>query len=257
MHNAELRRRFAVFSDMQQQRSLPAASDEAWSDEWRRLLAELFGTFALTFFDAGTKMAASLSGEMPPAAQAIVPGLVVGAMIYSLGHRSGAHINPAVTFAFALRGAFPWRRVPGYVVAQLAGALVAACVLVALFGAEEHAGATLPRSSAMVALALELILTVMLVSVILGTSTQHRVLGPNAALAVGATIIACNILGKGESGASMNPARSFGPAVLGGALPDYWIYVAGPLAGAAIAVGLAFLIHGSQNHDERRAAKGE
>ena len=238
-------------------RALPAAREERRADEWRRLLAETFGTFALTFFDAGAKMAAALSGEMPPAAQAVVPGLVVAAMIYALGHRSGAHLNPAVTFSFALRRVFPWSRVPGYVIAQLLGSLVAALLLLALFGAQEHVGATMPRSSPYVALVLEAILTVALVSVILGTSTQHRVLGPNAALAVGATIIACNILGKGESGASMNPARSFGPALLGGAMPDYWIYVVGPLAGAAIAVGLAFLIHGRQNHDEQKAAKGE
>jgi aquaporin Z len=241
----------------QDPRTLPAAHEERRADEWRRLLAEAFGTFVLTFFDAGAKMAAALSGETSAAAQAIVPGLVVAAMIYSLGHRSGAHINPAVTFAFALRRVFPWRRVPGYVAVQLAGALLAALVLLALFGAQEHVGATMPRSSPYVALALEAILTVVLVSVILGTSRHHRVIGPDAALAVGATIIACNILGKGESGASMNPARSFGPALVGGAMPDYWIYVVGPLAGAAIAVGLAFLIHGRQNHDEQKAAKGE
>ena len=107
-----------------------------------------------------------------------------------------------------------------------------------------------------VALAMEVLLTVMLVSVILGTSTQHRMVGPNATIAVGATIVACNIFGKGESGASMNPARSLGPAIVSGATESWWVYVVGPLAGAAIAVALAFVIHGRQKADEAKAAKG-
>ena len=235
---------------------LPRAEEERPSDEWRRLVAEGFGTFALVLFDAGSKVAASRGGDMPPAAQALVPGLVIAALIYALGHRSGAHFNPAVTFSFALRGDFPWRRVPGYTLVQVAGALIAAGVLRALFGNQEHLGATLPQHSALVALAMEVLLTLTLVTVILGTSTRHRMIGPNAAIAVGATIVACNIFGKGESGASMNPARSLGPAIVSGALQDWWLYVAGPLAGAAIAVGLAFVIHGARKAGEAKAAKG-
>ena len=240
----------------QKTEELPRAEDEKPSEEWRRLVAELFGTFALVLFDPGSKVVASISGDMPPAAQALVPGLIVAALIYSIGQRSGAHVNPAVTFAFALRGVFPWWRVPGYVIVQLAGALAAAATLRALFGNEEHLGATLPQHATTVALAMEVLLTVMLVSVILGTSTQHRMVGPNAAIAVGATIIACNIFGKGESGASMNPARSLGPAIVSGATESWWVYVVGPLAGAAIAVALAFVIHGRQKADEAKAAKG-
>ena len=235
---------------------LPRAEDEKTSDEWRRWVAELFGTFALVLFDPGAKVVASISGDIPPAAQALVPGLVVAAMIYSLGHRSGAHINPAVTLAFALRGVFPWRRVPGYVIVQIVGALAAAAVLRMLFGNEEHLGATLPQHSTAVALAMEVLLTLVLVSVILGTSRHHRMIGPHAGIAVGATIIACNLFGKGESGASMNPARSLGPAIVSGALQDWWVYVAGPLAGAALAVGLAVLIHGAQKSDEEKSAQG-
>lgn len=241
---------------MADEKEISRAEDEKPADEWRRLVAELFGTFSLVLFDPGSKVVASLGGDMPPAAQALVPGLVVAAMIYAIGHRSGAHINPAVTLSFAVRGVFPWRRVPGYVVVQLVGALAAAGVLRALFGNEEHLGATLPQHSTAVALAMEVLLTLLLVSVILGTSNRHRMIGPNAAIAVGATIVACNIFGKDESGASMNPARSLGPAIVSGALDDWWVYVAGPLAGALIAVGLAFLIHGRQREDEASAAKG-
>ncbi len=230
--------------------------EENPADEWRRLVAELFGTFALVLFDAGAKVADTMSGDMPAAAQALVAGLVVASMIYAIGHRSGAHINPAVTFGFALRGVFAWRRVPGYVIAQLIGALIAAAVLRALFGDEEHLGATLPQDSATLALAMEVLLTILLVSVILGTSNRHRMIGPNAAIAVGATIIACNIFGRGVSGASMNPARSLGPAIVSATFDGWWVYVVGPLVGAAIAVGLAFLIHGAQKTDEAKAAKG-
>lgn len=236
--------------------ALPRAEEEKASDEWRRLVAECFGAFALVLFDPGAKVVASLNGDMPPAAQALVPGLVIAALIYALGHRSGAHFNPAVTFSFALRGVFPWWRVPGYAIVQVAGALIAAGVLRLLFGDEEHLGATLPQHSALVALALEVLLTLTLVTVILGTSNQHRMIGPNAAIAVGATIIACNIFAKSESGASMNPARSLGPAIVSGALEDWWVYVVGPLVGGALAVGLAFVIHGPQRADEAKAAKG-
>lgn len=145
-------------------------------------------------------------------------------------------------------------RVAGYVLVQLVGALAAAAVLRALFGNAAHLGATLPQHSTGVALATEVLLTLMLVSVILGTSNRHRMLGPNAAVAVGATIVACTLFGKGESGGSMNPARSLGPALVSGALE--WVYAVGPLAGATLAVGLAFLIHGAQKDDEKDAAKG-
>lgn len=225
--------------------------------EARRLLAECIGTFALTLFDCGAKVVGSISGQVSPEAQAIAPGLVVAAMIYSIGACSGAHINPAVTLAFATRGVFPWRRVPGYWIVQIVGATLAAALLRYLFGNVEHLGATTPHGPVSASCLLEIVLTFMLVTVILGTATQHRVVGPNAALAVGAIIIACGVLGKAVSGASMNPARSLGPALVSGTLEHSWIYVAGPVLGAVAAVAAAELLHGPRNRDEKKAASGD
>ena len=220
------------------------------------LFAELFGTFALTFFDCGAKIVASLTGEVSHAAQAMVPGLIVAAMIYSIGQVSGAHINPAVTLGFAARGVFRWWRVPVYWLAQVAGALFAAWLLNYLFGNVEHLGSTIPCGSFGTSFIMELVLTCVLMSVILGTATQHRLIGPNAAVAVGATIIACGILGKSVSGASMNPARSLGPAIMSGTTRDVWIYVLGPFAGSLLAIAFSFLVHGLQRKDEKEAAEG-
>jgi MIP family channel proteins len=232
------------------------AGDEAGS-ELRRLFAEALGTFVLTLIDCGAKIVGSLTGEVSHTAQAIAPGLIVVALIYSIGQCSGAHINPAVTLSFALRGDFPWRRVPGYWLVQVGGALLAACLLNYLFGNVEHLGATIPKSDVGICLLLELTLTFILVSVILGTATQHRVVGPNAALAVGCTIIACGVFGKAISGASMNPARSLGPALVSGEFRSVWIYIVGPCVGGAVAVLAAFLLHGGRKKDEEKAAKGE
>jgi len=145
------------------------------TSEWSRLFAECFGAFALTLVDCGAKIVGALTGEVSPAAQALAPGLIVAAMIYSIGQRSGAHLNPAVTFAFAIRGVFSWSCVLGYGAAQLGGALLAAWLLHQLFGDVEHLGATMPRSSVGVACVMEVVLTFLLVSVILGTATQHRI----------------------------------------------------------------------------------
>lgn len=222
-----------------------------------RLVAECLGTFALTFFDCGAKMVGVISGDVSHLAQAVTPGMVVAAMIYSIGQCSGAHINPAVTLAFAVRGVFSWRRVPGYWIAQLIGAVVAAELLRLLFGNVAHLGTTLPQGAPSVSFVLEIVLTLMLVTVILGTATQHRVVGPHAALAVGAIIIACEVAGKSVSGSSMNPARSLGPALVSGQLQHSWIYVAGPAVGALLAVALAAVIHGRAGRTEEKVASGE
>lgn len=198
-----------------------------------------------------------LTGAPPSIGQALVPGLVVMAIVYAIGRCSGAHINPAVTLAFALRRAFPWTRVPAYWLVQAAGAVVAAVLLRLLFGKVEHLGATDPHASNVACVTLETVLTFMLVTVIIGTATQHRVVGPNAAIAVGATIAACSLIGKSVSGASMNPARSFGPAVVSGDLGHLWIYLAGPATGAVIAVLVALVIHPRKHEGEKRAAAGE
>jgi aquaporin Z len=223
----------------------------------RRLLAELIGTFALTLVAAGAVVVATVTGGVPGfTAQVIAPGLLVTVMIYSIGEISGAHINPVVTLAFALRRDFPWRRVPGYWLAQLLGSVLAALLLAGLFGRHGSMGATLPHHGIVPSLVLETVLTFLLVTVILATAANAKVVGPNAALAVGATVALDGLFAGPISGASMNPARSFGPALLSGHMATFWIYVAGPLAGSLLAVIGARLLRGATNQAAEKTATG-
>lgn len=227
-------------------------------DEARSLLAELLGTFALTFVAAGGIIIADVSqGEVSYVARVVSPGLIVMAMIYTLGDISGAHVNPVVTLAFALRGAFKWYRVPAYWLAQLVGALLAAEVLHLLFGEAGHLGATLPHYGNAPAFVMEVILTTFLVSVIIGTATDSKVVGPNAGIAVGATIALCGLFADPISGASMNPARSLGPAIVSGKLDSAWIYIVGPVVGSMLAVLFAWLLKGQPTEHEEEAASGK
>ncbi|HLJ67354.1 MAG TPA: aquaporin [Chloroflexota bacterium] len=223
----------------------------------RRLLAELLGTAALTVAGGGAAAVSAINGGIPDfTAQMIVPGLLVMAMIYTIGPVSGAHINPVVTLAFALRQDFPWRRVPGYWLAQLAGAVLGALLLRGLFGHAAHGGATLPHHGNLTSMVVEVILTFLLVTVILAVSANARVVGHNAAIVVGATIILDGLFAGGISGASMNPARSFGPAVVAGETGSLWIYLIGPLLGSLAAVIVAGMLRGGTNPDARAAATG-
>lgn len=234
-----------------------ANNDGSLKNESRRLLAELLGTFALTLVAAGGEVIAVISGgEVSPAARVVAPGLLVMAMIYTLGSQSGAHFNPVVTLAFTLRQDFPWRRVPGYWGAQLAGAVLAAVLLRALFGLVGHLGATLPHHGNIEALVMEIVLTFLLVTVILGTATNHRLTGPNAAIAVGGTIALLGLFAGPISGASMNPARSLGPFLVSGQLADAWIYIVGPFAGGLLAVVVAWLLRGPTTPEAVETAKG-
>ena len=179
----------------------------------RCLLAEALGTFALTFVAAGAVMAASLShGAVDRTAQAVAPGLVVMALIYAFGDVSGAHFNPIVTLAFALRGDFQWSRVPSYWAAQIIGAITAAIVLRSTLGNVAHLGASTTNVSPAHTITLEAVLTALLVTVILNSVSRHSLIGTDAALAVGATIALCGLFAAPLSGVSMNPARSLGPA---------------------------------------------
>jgi len=224
-----------------------------------RLAAEAVGTFALTFVAAGGDVFANLTaGDVTPVARALAPGLVVMALIYAIGDRSGAHFNPAVTLAFALRRLFPARWVAGYWLAQIAGAVAAALLLRLLFGEVAGAGVTFPNIDPVVAVGIETVLTALLVTVILGTADRYSLIGPDAAIPVGATIAVCGLIALPIEGASMNPARSFGPALVALDFGSLWVYVVGPALGAAIAVAIAFVLRGRVAPDDqaRRAAMG-
>jgi aquaporin Z len=223
--------------------------------EWRRLFSELLGTFALVLVAAGGGILHA-KGQISLAAAVVAPGLMVMAIILFMGAVSGAHLNPGVSLAFALRGDFPWKRVPGYIVIQLIGATLAALFLRWVFGNVEHLGATLPGPGYKnwQALLMEIVLTALLVSVILGTASAAQNVGAIAALGVGGYIALAGLWSAPVSGTSMNPARSFGPALVSGDWSSYWVYVAGPIAGALIAVGFAYVLRGRGGDVISRAA---
>ena len=230
--------------------------------ESRRLFAETLGTFLLVLAGAGAPVVAAASHVAVGRAAAVTaPGLTVLAVILSVGAISGAHLNPAVSVAFALRGDFPWRRVPGYVLAQLLGAALAVLVLWAMFGQVGSLGATRPGHGidGLQAAAMELILTLGLVSTILGTASRAQNLGPLSAFGVAAYIVLAGLWSSPVSGASMNPARSFGPDLVLGDFSHFWIYVLGPLVGAVLAVVFARLLRGPGGRDVHaaRAAQGK
>ena len=215
--------------------------------EGRRLFAEAFGTFFLVLVAAGGPVVNAVSGgKLGLAAVVTAPGLMVMAIILFMGATSGAHLNPAVTVAFAARGDFPWRRVPGYVVAQFVGAVGASALLAALFGRIDSLGGTFPGPgiSVVQALVIEVVLTVGLVSTILGTASRAQNVGTLAALAVGGYVALAGLWAAPISGASMNPFRSLGPALVLGNLGDVWIYLVGPIVGGLLAVGAAYLLRG-------------
>jgi|RhiMetdeSRZDD1v2_1073273.scaffolds.fasta_scaffold02990_23 aquaporin Z len=217
------------------------------SQEWRRLVSELLGTFFLVLVAAGGGMMnQAFDGAIGRGAAVTAPGLMVLAIILFMGKVSGAHLNPAVSLAFAARGNFPWVRVPGYIVAQLIGAALAAWFLQSVIGVSATFGSNYPAAgySSLDAMWMELILTFGLVSVILGTASGAQNLGVVGAFGVGAYIILAGLWASPLSGASMNPARTFGPNLVGANFTDYWVYVVGPIAGAMLAVGAAFVLRG-------------
>jgi aquaporin Z len=229
--------------------------------EWRRLLVEALGTFLLVLAGAGGGVVAAAShGQITRAAAVTAPGLMVMAVILSMGAISGAHLNPVVSMAFAARGDFPWKRVPGYVVVQLVGGVLAVLFLLAVFGRVGMLGATVPGPGfdGAQAMLIELALTAGLVTTILGTASRAQNLGPISALGVGGYIILAGLWASPVSGASMNPARSFAPEAVLGDFSHLWIYIAGPFAGALVAVLFARVLRGPAGHDPQasQAAQG-
>ena len=227
-----------------------ASRFDFWNDrfEARRLFSELLGTFFLVLVAVGGGMVNARFGghAVPYGAQVVSPGLMVAAIILFMGTVSGAHLNPAVSLAFALRGDFPWKRVPAYIVAQFLGATLATLLLWSLIGKQGNAGLTLPGAgiSTTTAMLWELVLTTGLASVILGTASGAQQVGPLAAIGVGSYIALAGLWGSPVSGASMNSARSLGPALVLGDWTSWWAYLAGPAAGAVIAVGIADILRG-------------
>jgi aquaporin Z len=218
------------------------------SQEWRRLFSELLGTFFLVLVACGGGvMGEAFPDTISRSAAVTAPGLMVLGIILFMGKVSGAHLNPAVSVAFSLRGDFPWRRVPGYIVAQLIGASLAAWFAQSVINASAVFGSNYPASgyTSTDAFLMEAVLTLGLVSVILGTASGAQNLGVFGALGVGGYIILAGLWGSPISGASMNPARTFGPDLVGGDFTSYWVYVAGPLVGAALAVAAAYALRGS------------
>jgi MIP family channel proteins len=230
-----------------------------------RLAAESLGTFALVFVAVGGDAMARVSGgAVSDAARAVAPALMVAALIYAIGDVSGAHFNPAVTAAFALKRLFPTRLVPAYWLAQIIGALLAAVVVGWLFGDALDAGVSTPHvvlapGRGPATLAIEAVLSSLLIVVILGTADRHRVVGASAAIAVGGTIALCGLIALPIEGASMNPARSLAPALVTGQTQELWMYLLGPIAGAVIAVLVTSALHGRTDADpaSRDAAQGD
>ena len=215
--------------------------------EWRRLISEVVGTFLLVVAAAGAPMVGvAYPGTVTLAMAVTAPALTVLGVILFMGKVGGAHLNPAVSFAFALRGDFPWKRVPGYVVAQLAGATLAAVLLTLIVNVSSTNGGSYPGSqtSPTAAFFTEMLLTFGLVSVILGTASGAQNVGLFAALGVAGYITLAGLWAAPLSGASMNPARTFGPNFVGGEFGPYWVYILGPLVGATLAVGFAFVLRG-------------
>jgi MIP family channel proteins len=201
----------------------------------RRLVAEAIGTFALVFAGCGAIMVDHETGQLGHVGVAITFGLVIMFGIYAVGHISGAHFNPSVTFAFALSRHFPWSRAVGYWGAQLVGALAAAALLRASLGNIANVGATFPSGSQGQAFLWELVLTFFLMFVIMAVATDTRAIGEAAAIAIGGTVGLDAMFGGPITGASMNPARSIGPALVSGNLHALWLYIVAPVAGASLA----------------------
>jgi aquaporin Z len=229
--------------------------------EWRRLFSELLGTFFLVLVAAGGgMMGQAFPDTISRTAAVVAPGLMVLAIILFMGKVSGAHLNPVVSVAFSLRGDFPWRRVPGYVIVQLVGATLAALFLHAVVNVSATYGSNYPAAgySGGSAFLMEGVLTLGLVGVILGTASGAQNVGLFGAIGVGAYIALAGLWGSPISGASMNPARTFGPDLASATFTSYWVYVAGPLVGAALAVGAAWVLRGAGGgRSESAAAQGE
>lgn len=220
----------------------------------RKLLAEFLGTFAMVFAGTGAIVIDHVSGgAIGHAGIALTFGLIVLAMIYTFGDVSGSQLNPAVTLGFAVAGRFPWREVPGYIAAQLAGAFAASGMLKFLFPSHATLGATLPSGSVAQSFVLEIILTAILMLVILSVSTGAKEKGLTAGIAIGAVVALEAMFAGPICGASMNPARSLAPAMVSGNFQHLWLYPAATVLGALLAVPLCRAVRGKPTEENLKS----
>lgn len=226
--------------------------------EWRRLFAELWGTFLLVLVACGGEVVSKLDPSVSLGLRVAAPGIMVMAAIYFMGSVSGAHLNPGVTVAFALRSHFPWKKVPTYIIAQLAGGIIAVYFLKRMFGEIGDLGATVPKLNltSLQALIIEIVLTAGLVNTILGTASGARNIGHNAAIAIGGYIVLAGFWAGPLTGASMNSVRSLAPDIVRGNFETSWIYICGPFAGAIIAVGFEWILKGKPSRHATMEAQG-
>lgn len=220
----------------------------------RAMVAEAIGTFALVFAGAGAIMVDAKTHALGHIGVALTFGLVILAMIYAVGHISGAHFNPAVTLAFAVSRHFPWSRAVAYWAAQALGALAAAALLRGSLGNVAHVGATLPSGSVAQSFLWEVVMSTFLMFVIMAVATDTRAVGEAAAIAIGGTVALDAMFGGPISGASMNPARSLGPAIVSGDLHAIWIYLVAPVFGAASGALAYQFVRGEPVHDQKGRA---
>ena len=221
-------------------------------------VAEAIGTFALVFAGCGAIVANDVfAGALGHTGICIVFGLVVMAMIYSVGNISGAHLNPAVTLSFMLAGRFNKAQVAPYIVSQLVGALLAAGLLLVLYPDHVTLGATLPKLALWRAFIIELVLSFLLMFVILNVSTGHKEKGIMAGVAVGGTVALEALIGGPATGASMNPARSIGPAVVAGQVTSLWIYIIAPIIGMLLAVPTCRWVQGADCCNDENLPEAE
>ncbi|MGN6617658.1 MAG: MIP/aquaporin family protein [Ilyomonas sp.] len=228
-------------------------------NKWRALFAELWGTFLLVLAGAGAIVVGKITGEVSKAMEVVAPGIMVMTVIYFMGAVSGAHINPAVTIAFALRRHFPWAKVPMYIIAQLIGAILAAAFLKTLFGDIGKLGATVPFPGFdnLKLFFVEVVLTTGLVNTILGTAAGPGNVGNNGAIAIGGYIALSGLWAGSLTGASMNAARTLGPDIIRGDFSTSWIYVLATFTGAIFAVAFEWILKGEPSKHADKEAQGE
>ncbi|MFB9759320.1 MIP/aquaporin family protein [Ectobacillus funiculus] len=212
----------------------------------KKLTAEFLGTYFLVFAGPGAVVIDQITQSLSHIGIALTFGLVVTALIYTFGHISGAHFNPAVTIGFFLYGDMNKRDAISYIIVQLLGAILASMTTLLLFGNVAKLGATLPRGTESQSFVLEFILTFFLMIIILGSAVHGKAIKSFAGLAIGATVGLEAMFGGPISGASMNPARSIGPAIASGHLEHLWIYIVATILGAIVATFVYKFMHEEQ-----------